>query len=281
MKKTYIKWIYKFLFLALIASACEQNITLDLPKYDEKVAVYCILSPNTIPKMYLNLSKSYYNYGDTTDKHHFIKTARVIITDQTKNVADTLKLDSSMQGFGFTWFYQGKHPCIAGNHYIANILYNGKIINAETTISFPVNIDHVTYKKIAEFGPSIAPMFEIHAFFNDMPGVANNYNIKCEGSPTNSSSNNFFISDLGLNGKQMEIISEYQPSSNIPDSFRVYLYLGTSSETTGNYFNDISTQSYNGSDPFAEPVIIRSNINGGLGVFGSIAYSQYFFLKVK
>ena len=61
MKKAYLFII----LLCLMSYGCEKNISLDIPKYDSKVVVYCILQPGVYPQVYLSRSQSYYSYADT------------------------------------------------------------------------------------------------------------------------------------------------------------------------------------------------------------------------
>jgi hypothetical protein len=277
---------FLILTIALVSlgfAGCKQNITLDLPHYDNKVAVFCILNPDSLPKMYLNLSQSYYNYGDTGTGYRFIKNARVVITDQTLNRNDTLHLDSAYEGTSYTktWFFKGKYKPVSGNHYIANINYNGKIITSETTVPQPVSINHFDYKKIIDT-IKMPSWIEIHVYVNDKAGVANSYSIlNLDQNQTHRNRSDYeFTSDQGLDGKQVEVIY-YVDGSLINDTFTAPLVVYTATKATDKYITDVYTQAYNYQDPFSEPVIIEGNVNGGLGLFGSMAPSPVIFVKVR
>jgi len=262
-----------------ILSACEQNITLELPHYDPKVAVYCVLTPSQQPVMYLNLSKSYYSYGDTSSSLGFIKNAQVYITDQTSNYTDTLKLDSgnvytAYQGVVYTWFYKGRHNVKAGDHYATQIHYNGKILTAETTVPPAVIDDHYTEEKLVDsiFGTQ---GYEIHAFVNDQAGVANYYSLI---EPSQQGDIQDWTSDLGLDGKQLELIYDLDTFRQPP--FSVAMSIASASKATAVYLQDLTNQAQSSQDPFSQPVTLESNINGGLGLFGAITYST-FLVNIK
>lgn len=260
--------------MSLSFYGCQQNITLELPKYDPKVAVYCILNPTEYPFMTLNLSKSYYSYGDTTASFQFITTAKVYLTDQTANTIDTLKLDSTNGSFK-QWFYRGHHDPIAGHNYVANIYYNGKIINAETIVPLKVKIDSVGYIKLQDPN-SLSIDYELHVYFHDIQGEANSYSIS-------SSQFTNYTSDLGFDGKQLEIIENLSdifgyppPPAPITFSFQLNNY----TTATAKYLNDINTQASSANDPLSQPVVIESNVNGGLGIFGAVTQTEV-FVRIK
>jgi hypothetical protein len=273
MKKIYIICA----LLVLLSFGCEQNITLNLPKYENKVAVYCILSPGTRAQMYLNLSKSYYDYGDTIGGERFIKTASVVIANTNDNTNDTLKLDSAFQLGTMAYFYTGKHDILPGRHYVASIKYNGKVINAETTVPSIVNIDHYTYKKIIDtssFGNGSYFSFDI--YFNDQQGTENYYVISSGQFPTVDNYN--FISDQGQDGRQMDFPYNAQFSPGL-DTLSQDVILVNATKATAKYLQELQNQPSAAQDPFAVPVILESNINGGLGIFGAMTPSKLVTLK--
>jgi|GEM_PF-7121202 len=274
MNKTY----YILIFLGFISFGCEKNITLDIPKYDSKVVVYCVLSPGMSPVMSLSLSQSYYSYADTTLKPSYITNAQVVITDQNTNIKDTLKFDTA----SFSKFYYGKQTPIPGHHYIANISYQGKMITAETSVPMPVKIDSINYIKIdnAQYPGYSGAGYQFHIFFKDIPGETDEY-LATQDSNADYSS---FTSDAGLDGKQFELITDYGNSNGYtppPPPFTVNFAVSNATKATADYLTNVYSQRNSAGDPFSQPVIVEGNINGGLGLFGAMAHSIYFTVKVK
>lgn len=263
---------------------CQQNITLELPKYEPKVAVFCILRPDQLPVMYLNLSKSYYSYGDTSGGYNFIKNAIVVITDQTINISETLHLDSgyvSFPNYTYSWFYLGKHVPLIGHNYIANISYNGKMIKAETMVPMPVNVDHFDYAKAPN-----SYYYNYHIYFNDLKGQTNYYSVS-QFLPAALGNEIFddtgFISDVGLDGKQLEINTNSYDNQGFSykPPFTHWFAINSATPEAGKYMIDVSTQASSSRDPLSQPVVIESNVNGGLGIFGAVTPSPEFYIEVK
>jgi len=267
-----------FILLPLVTLfSCQQNITLELPKYNPQVCVYCILEPGTYPQMYLNLSQSYYNYGDTTGGVRVIKNATVTITDVTANRVDKLFLDSGYitGNNDMVWYYKVNFASQIGHHYIANINYNSQIVTAETTIPPAVKIDTVTYERV--FNQSTGRYdYSFHYLFHDIAGEANFYTAV---SPISYSVNNFytdFLSDIGHDGQQLEITTT---ANNLYPPLQLNAQVKTVTAAVEKYDTDVWTQDHS-NGPLSAPVAIESNINGGLGIFGAIFGSPVYKFNI-
>jgi hypothetical protein len=261
-----------FIFLVLVSFGCQQSITLELPKYDDKVAVYCVLIPGVRTQLYLNLSKSYYQYGDTTGDPRFIKNATVTITNTTDNIIDVFKLDSIHTSY---YFYIGKYDVLPGKHYVLDVRYNGKVINAETTVPLPIEIDHYTYTKVKQGGTNGKGYIDFDMYIRDRPGEKDAYVFGNDDSRT-------YTTDLGQDGEMMDVHVKWNiPSNfNINGTFWINGTVTTATRVTGTYLNDLKTQANASKNPFATPVVLQSNINGGIGIFGSATNSKQHFITV-
>lgn len=263
---------------------CQQNITIQLPNYAPKVAVDCILKAGNTPELYLNLSKSYYSYGDTTNSYKPIKNAQAVITDQTANTSDTLKLDSfKYPGIGEAYEYIGKRQAQIGHHYVLKINYNNSLITAETTVPQQVTVDHFDYSIISDTN-NPPPFHEFHIYFYDLPGQGNYYSVSQFDSIISTSiySETDYLSDLGFDGKLLEIITEdFDDNGNLEAAPYTHGFrINSATKELGKYITDINNQAFN-SGPLNAPVTIESNINGGLGIFGAYTPSPVFYIHVK
>jgi len=283
-----LKKLNLFLIISLIAfSGCQQNITIQLPNYTPKVAVDCILQDGTLPQLYLNLSTSYYSYGDTTNGYKSIKNAQVYITDQTANTTDSLVLDSfKYRGNSWQYIYSskptGRNTTQAGHHYVLKINYNGRFITAETTVPEPVKVDHFDYSLVND--PNNPPPYHnFNIYFYDLPGQGNYYSVtQIDSTGTSEYSDTDYISDLGFDGKLLEITTtDYDEQGNVePPPYTHGFRINNASKELGKYITDINNQAFN-SGPLNEPVTIESNINGGLGIFGAYTPSPIIYIHVK
>lgn len=242
------------------------------------MAVYCILDPATLPVVFLNLSQSHYTYGDTTLGNRPIKNAQVTIKDQTANTTDELSLDSGI--YFPAWYYYSHHLPEVGHHYILTVKYNGQIINAETTVPKPVKIETFTHERIDDPNTGLT-QYVFHLFFQDIAEETNYYTC---ADPNGVAITNFytnFISDLGFDGKQLELTTNsYMVTSSIIDSIQFQVTVKNVTPEMEKYDTDIWTQKQSGG-PLSQPVVIESNINGGLGIFGALTSSPEYTMRVK
>src|SRR5688572_3512048 len=113
----------------LFLTSCQEDITLEVPPYENKLAVFCILQADSIPRLFLNRSKSYFNYIDRSQELFYIDNARVIIKDVTSGITDTLVADSgyvqdpySSSTF-YMHYYTGKNKAQVGHKYTLDITH--------------------------------------------------------------------------------------------------------------------------------------------------------------
>lgn len=209
--------------------------------------------------------------------------------------------------------YKGTFQFKPNITYYLEIIYNGKTIKANTTIppKIPLNSTRqIREEKIAENGQ---PYFEDRLLLNfDDPAVVINYykysvgynqqvikdvNIGTDtitGEPiivkdTSNLSfrylNKQYIPDVEFSGQNHDfefIISNYINLFNNPNYvFVVKTALRNYNKTLYDYkqTSDNQTDEVGLSDPFTEPILIKSNIEGGLGIFSSFCDSDPIFIE--
>jgi hypothetical protein len=69
-------------------------------------------------------------------------------------------------------------------------------------------------------------------------------------------------------------------SNNFPDTAIAEVHVEHLTKEAGKYLRSLNEQAASGNSPFSEPVIIKSNVNNGLGVFGSYSLSKSYQIKV-
>lgn len=276
------------LFLLLIGfalaaglSSCEENITLDLPEYEPKLAVFCVLHPGETPELYLNRSKSYFDYSDTSHEIVYISDAQVIITDVTAGINDTLKFYEVSPDFKKDNIYLGKIKPVAGQRYILNVWHNGKHVTAETIVPKAVEITGIENRLDSSmFGNYYG---SIILKYRDIAGEENAYSLTTlipngwSGDTTNQyvQSDNSYNYDRNSDGQEMQ--NEYYNSfynGGGLDSMVVYFQIENHTKATAEYLESVRDQRYASGDPTSEPVIIKHNITGGLGIFGASTLSK-------
>ena len=260
MKKAYF---FILILCSIILGSCEKNITLDIPKYNSKPVVFCVLLPGLDPQLTLSLSQSYYSYADTntSSNNNFISNAKIFIKDLNANTTDTLRADTSYKS------YFGNTITRQGHTYVLNVNYNGKMLTAQTTVPMPVKIDHVDYVKLDTtfYG---GPNYEFHVYFNDLTGGPNYFTLDMAN----------FISDAGLAGKQLELKEDLYLPLVYPITVQVLVY--NANKETSDFLTNSNIQAQNANNPFSEPVIVEGNINGGLGLFGAMTQSPFYTVVI-
>ena len=163
--------------------------------------------------------------------------------------------------------YFGKRFITFGHTYFLKVSYNGKTLTSQTTVPLQPKIDHVDYVKLDStlYG---GPNYEFHVYFNDLPGGPNYFSTDMAN----------FISDVGLAGKQLEIIEDLSLAPIYPIRVDVQIY--NSNKETSNFLSNSNIQAQNANNPFSEPVIVEGNINGGLGLFGATSQSPVYTVVI-
>lgn len=285
----YIKYLMTALCGFVFLTSCEENITLDLPDYEPKLAVHCILKPGEAPVLFLNRSKSYFDYSDTSRELQYISDAQVIITDVSAGMNDTLKFDFS------DGFYEGKLIPKTGQKYILHVTHKGKQITAETTVPQPVEITGFQNNMVEQDDGFGYKYYEgpILVKFNDQAGMENAYSARVierqyisfngrRDSYMTERQDRFYNYDRGTDGREMhnEYWSSYSINEGI-DSIVLEVRLENHTLQTAEYLESVQNQNWTSGDPFTEPVMIKHNITGGLGIFGATTIGNSKRFKVK
>lgn len=163
-----MKRIFQFIFLLMAFSACEKDITVDLPKADKKLVIEGKIEPGTPPFVILTKSMGYFDPTDlNTLENNFVHNA--IITVSNGNYEATLTefcsssfTDEQLQALSVVagldydalksynyCVYTSLDPQIfgeLGKSYQLNIQTEGKNYTSTTKIPYPVPLDKLWFK---------------------------------------------------------------------------------------------------------------------------------------
>lgn len=167
---------YGFLLgvLALLLSACEKEIKLDLPDAETKVVVEGVIENGQHPYVVLTRSSSYFAPVNEWIDNLFIDDATVVVTDGT--ITDTLTLTLDYELFAPLPFLVYKSNNIVGEvgkTYDLTIVAEGQTLNASTTITTPVPLDSLWFQR--EPGAEADTLGYVWAQLSDPPELGNNY----------------------------------------------------------------------------------------------------------
>jgi len=279
------KFLIIIIALTFFAS-CEKELDLDLPQPDAKLVVEGWIENGEYPIVIISRNSSYFDSIDSSYLMNlFIPNALVIISDGIVN--DTLVLDTNyyniMNGAWPFIYYQGSK--IVGAVHGSYSLYieaEGEVITGQTTIPSKVAFDNVFWE--AEAGTADTLGF-LHAFLSDPGNEKNYYRIFTKRLsrdynfvPVMSS----IYDDLYFNGLpsfEYEIMrgeTSYEDEELYEsDEFGYYrkgdtvvVKLSSIDREHYEFWRTLEEDVMSGGNPFTNPVTIRHNVIGALGVFG-------------
>jgi hypothetical protein len=278
------------LIIILCISSCIEDITVDLPQYQPKLAVFCVLQPDSLPVLFLNESTSKFDYGDTSTspstRMKYINNALVVISNDF-NERDTLRLKEVIDPFRNEkkYYYEGRLKIEEGRKYYLFVSHEGRQASAETTVPLrpvPGNMELNKFEDSRDF--------TITMYVKDIAGEDNYYHIIADSYTDTFGTPNVYVytdefnyqSDKGFDGKDVPlIISGSYSDFNNQDTATVYGTVARATKATGLYLYTVGMQSNMDDNPFSEPVIIQHNITGGLGLFGAKSAPVPFEFKIR
>ena len=294
----------KFLNIILILSqlllfSCESLIKeIDpsfLPETDSKLVVACFISPqDTI--LAAKVTETKLLIGTTGDVREDITNASVSLSDGSKSIR--LIYSSKL---GYYRALPSELPILVGKTYtITASTPDGRKVNASTTVPnlIPikeVKIDSTMVNDFQQGNRVTNTEYDVKVIWQDKAGETNYYRAISEftfiyriGDPISKKVINTVVStiidlrtidDKDADGKLLSLNRAYLPTNiggNIQgqdanlktrlDKIKVGLF-----QTDIHYYNyhtSLRRQREN-NNPFAEPVLLYTNINGGFGCFGA------------
>lgn len=296
--KSIIK-IFPLFLLAFCFKGCIEDITVDLPEYENKVAVYGVLRPDERPEIYLNLSRSYFDYTNNHDLD-FITTAQVFLENVQEGTKEQLRLDSAYERSQLqfdsvlTYFYSSPNKILPGKRYRLQVLYNGKEVTGETQVPEAAEIKNIAYEASDPNSGFMSQYYILTSAIQDQPGQPNAYRMKAVYSDSfyNPQTRRYevsereelgqeFTSDRGEDGRELQARLEIYEYIEPGDSLVLNLVIENATQSTADYLESVQEQSYNFDNPLSEPVLLLHNVQGGLGVFGSVSATQKYRIVVK
>lgn len=271
----------KYLIFAIsiiLFMACEKEITVELPKAEDKIVIEGSIENDMVPIVIITKNMSYFDKVDSnTYENLIIQDATVTVTCDRNT--DTLFFVYPVYT---TFSLMGQ----IGKQYDLKVEVEGKVVTGSTFIPQPVPIDSVKFYPSKVEGRDSLGFIWFYA--QDPDTLGNCYRIftKTEGKDL------FFVhpmasvtTDQYFNGLPMEFTVEsgenpyVQEEETDPDSVPPSYYfmigdtvtLKLSSLTPDHYMFWYTIEQQMGTDgnPFASPTTIRSNLKGdALGVWG-------------
>jgi hypothetical protein len=288
------------IFISLIISSltmwsCNSFVTevdpSQLPSTDSKLVLSCYISPqDTVIAAKVTETKTVISTGGTRAD---ITNATVKISDGTKTVQ--LVYDNNLLYYRVL---PSQMPIVVGKTYTMTVSTpDGRSISAKSTVPSPISIKEIkvdsgTSVTIRKLNAQEVKEYYFKLIWQDVAGSADYYRgfgfVQGIFKDRNNSSAQRtdgvdFTStdDKNSDGQLLALSVTYQPARNATQATIQKLTVGLfhSDIHYFNYHESLRKQRGN-SNPFAEPVLLYTNVEGGFGCFG--AYNATWKeLKVK
>ncbi len=294
MKKyTALLFILLTVFV-LFFPACQKTIHIDLNDYEKKIVVFSENAEGRQPEIFITESQSYYGYLEIQNTFQFLKDATVIL--RSGGISQTLTPATRFDTIPDWWmglgrdsievhYYTSNTPLVSGQKYELEVVHNNRTVTSEMVIPSPVQVKSVEEEVINDpFGGTV---YQLSAVFDDSKGQKDYYKI---GTITTYSysewnPNTGQFDTISLSYTNYSIVPEVQDGEEIKsvvysnyggnnEGTKVKFFINRLSYGLGNYLESVNAQSNNGSDPFTEPTLLRSNIQNGMGAFGGYSVSD-------
>lgn len=288
-----MKYILFILSIFLITS-CERDITLDLPSTEPKIIVDGYVERDLPPYIILSRSQGYFdpiNSGSLNNLPE--RNATVKISDGINTIVLT-ELDTVIDGISIGGIYAAVDPVnflptmigTAGLTYSLEVLTSdGRRVTSTTKLQAPIALDS-TWFEIQEGKDSLGFTW---AFLSDPDTLDNCYRWFSKRlnkddqyfAPFGSAFEDKFINGqtfkFGYNRGSLQNSTAEDDNNEEAGFFKlgdtIVIKFCTIDKSTFEFWRDAETQLGNNGSPFAVPSNVKSNINGGIGVFASYSAS--------
>jgi len=248
------------LSLFLFAS-CEKEANIKILKVEPKLVINSFINENSTFSVSVELSKAIYN-NVSYNLPTYVENAQVTISDGTT----THNLIHSSYGMyynsvPFQYASSGK------TYHLTVSTPDGKSVTASTTVPKPVNQGQILY--------SITPTNNVNEYnlkisFQDSYYTGDYYILKIENENDDEFESSILISDIEVDNDQW--ITKNFKVKHEPNEYLFCIIYHISKEYYE--FNKKLETIPEAGNPFAEPVQMYTNINGGFGIFGGSSYTD-------
>lgn len=308
MKK--LSGILTILFSVMTFISCEREITVNLPKPKEQIVVEGYIENGLPPYVFLTRNSPFFGGIDLNDlSAYFVRGAKVIVSNGTEEV-ELVEYSSELINllpeeerkqladlFGISLDSTGTLPSFSlysiplsstfvgeiGKTYSLYILADGKELTSTTSIPFPVAFDSLWV--LPHPNPDNDTLVRLYGQLKDPDTLGNFYRYftKRNSGPYVTGFSTVF-DDLVINGKSFPIQVPYGiPRSEFDQDFdpntfgywkkmdTCYVRLAMIDRDHYNFWRTLENERANQGSPFGSFTKVRSNIKGGLGIWGGYA----------
>jgi hypothetical protein len=263
---------------ALVLSSCTKEISVDLPEPEKKIVVDGGIYTGAPAEINLTWSTGYFDPVDSASlANYLISNATVVLHDgsftDTLHPAFNPNKPIPVVWRGATILGQ------VGHTYILTVVADGKTASATTKIYPPVPLDSVWFKP----EPPHDSLGYAWAHMTDPPGIGNGYRWFSKRitkdadfmAPFGSAFDDKFIEntsfDFAYNRPSHQDSSAPEDNNDQAGFFiigdTIVVQFCAIGQQEVNFFRTYENVVEGNGNPFASPGVIKTNVQGGLGIF--------------
>ena len=266
----------------LLFSACEKNISIEVPAPPDKLVVEGFIETGSFPYVILTKNSAYYSTFNLTDiNKYFVHNAVVKISDGTDTITlQEISLDTA--GVQVSVYIGLGMIGQVGKTYSLHIEAEGKTVDAVTSIlpSIPLDSIWVTYNENPDFPDKV----RLYCQLTDPAQLGQyvRYFTKVDTEVFEPGLNSVF-DDALINGTTFKFPLDraYNRNDSIDfDSYGLFnkgdtiiLKWCNIDKPHFDFWRTLEFSLGSQGNPFSSPLEIKSNIVGGLGIWGGYSPS--------
>ncbi len=274
------------LFLFVLFYSCTTDITVDLPDPVSKIVVEGVIEQDEAPYVFLTRNAPFFGSFDLNDfEQYLVRGAKVTVSDG--NITDTLSevcFTVSNDGRSFlVCIYIAANPILKGEigkTYFLRIESEDEVLTAQTKIPDLLALDSLWWEP--HENPENDSLVSVIARITD-PDTVGNYVRYFSQRNSEPFYPVFVTDDRFFNGQtfRFPLRRGQDPDAEFDNVTYGYYWRGDTvtvkwaaiDKPHYDFWNTLSYEMSSGG-PFGSATVIKSNINGGLGVWGG--YAAYY-----
>ena len=283
--KTYISIIQSFAILiafSILYSSCEKDISIDVPEPPDKLVVEGFIETGSFPYVILTKNSAYYSTFNLTDiNKYFVHDAVVKVSDGTDTVTlQEITLDTA--GVQISVYFSLNMIGQEGKTYSLHIEAEGKTVDAVTSILPSIQLDSIWV--VFNEKPDFPDKVRMYCQLTDPSQLGQyvRYFTKVDTETFKPGLNSVF-DDALINGTTFKFPLDrgYNRNDSIDfDSYGLYnkgdtitLKWCNIDKAHFDFWRTLEFSLGSQGNPFSSPLEIKSNIVGGLGIWGGYSPS--------
>ena len=268
-----------------VFNSCEKDITIDLPAAEDKIVVEGWIENDQAARVILSRNSSYFAPIDSNALTHMFNVDAVVTVKEIETGTEETLTKTLDFNFIPPVLYKGSSlKGKINHHYLLTITVDGKTLTSTTVIPDTIHVDSAWFKTDPLQKDTLGLLW---LKFQDPPALGNYYRIFTK----RLSKDNRFVpvwgsiyDDAFFNGQLIEYsffrgTDRYAPQPEEYSESDFYFKFGDTivskftvlDKAHYDFWRTVENAMYAGSNPFAAPATIYSNIDGGLGVWGGYA----------